>query len=66
MTCSEKLESTFLQFNIEVILSKSFKNKTMITFVFFIKDGIGQYIITDRDKPMGGSIFMAVGTNKVR
>jgi hypothetical protein len=48
MAHSEKLESTFLQFNIEVILSKSFKNRTVMTLVLFIKDGIGPYIINEK------------------
>jgi hypothetical protein len=48
MAHSEKLESIFLQFNIEVILLKNLKNKTVITLIFFIKDGIGQYIINNK------------------
>jgi hypothetical protein len=46
MTHSKKLENTFLQFNIEVILLKSLKNKIVMTL--FIKDGMGQYIINDK------------------
>jgi hypothetical protein len=48
MAHSEKLENTYLQFNIEVILFKSFKNKSVMTSVFFIKDEIGQYIINEK------------------
>jgi hypothetical protein len=45
---SKKLENTFLQFNIVLILSKSFKNKTGTTLIFFISDVIGQYIIKEK------------------
>jgi hypothetical protein len=48
MAHSKNLENTFLQFNIEVILLKSFKNKSVMTLVFFIKDAIGQYIINEK------------------
>jgi hypothetical protein len=48
MAHSKKLGNIFLQFNIEVIPSKSFKNKTVMTLVYFIKDGTSQYIINEK------------------
>jgi hypothetical protein len=47
---SKKLENTFLQFNIVLILLKSFKNKIGMTLIFFVSDVIGQYIITEKQE----------------
>jgi hypothetical protein len=46
-----------------LILSKSFKNKTGMTLIFFISDGIGQYIIKkyERSQVLLNPLYIKTG-----